>query len=154
MVSVNSKLRVGRFTQHHVDQLDITKTPLEMLQVIAGTAVPVQALRTHLGAMGLPGKLALQPIYTMSGGQKSRVSLAMISWPRPHLLLLDEPTNHLDLDTVSALIECLLEFRGGILVVSHDEAMITSVCDTLWVATEGTIAVSKGDFLDYKKKVG
>ena len=149
--------------------------------------------------MGLSGKLALQPIYTMSGGQKSRVSLALITWTKPQIMLLDEPTNHLDLvrcrihlciltgciglrgrtcvirslrapgilleesafltiklfmlqETVSALIEALLDYTGGILVVSHDEHLITAVCDTLWVAGEGTVRQSKGDFQDYKQQ--
>ena len=88
----------------------------------------------------------------VAGGQKSRVSFATITWPKPHVLLLDEPTNHLDLETVSALIEALLDFSGGVLVVSHDEHLITAVCDTLWVAEEGTVRESRGDFQGYKER--
>jgi len=150
VVKLHNKLRVGRFTQHHVDQLDMQLTPIDMLRQVAGEVVPLTVLRAHLDGMGLSGGLALQPIYTMSGGQKSRVSFATITWPKPHVLLLDEPTNHLDLETVSALIEALLDFSGGILVVSHDEHLITAVCDTLWVAEEGTVCESRGDFQDYK----
>ena len=103
----------------------------------------------------MSGHLALQPIHTMSGGQKSRVSFALLAWPKPHLMLLDEPTNHLDLETVQALVEALLEFNGGVLVVSHDEHLITSVCDTLWVAGDKTVSSpSQLDFEGYKKLVG
>ena len=153
IIQLNNKLRVGRFSQHHMDQLDMQLTPLEMLKKVADGNVPISALRSHLGGMGLSGGLALQPIYTMSGGQKSRVSFAMITWQKPHVMLLDEPTNHLDLETVAALIQALMDYNGGILVVSHDEHLITACCDTLWVAGEGTVRQSKGDFQDYKRSV-
>ena len=87
----------------------------------------------------------------MSGAHPLQVSLAMLTWPKPHLMLLDEPTNHLDLETVQALVEALCEYNGGVLVVSHDEHLITSVCDTLWVAGEKKVVDFKGDFLAYKK---
>lgn len=83
VVELHSKLRIRRFTQHHVDQLDMQLTRLEMLKQVAGEAVPLSVLRAHLGGMGLSGGLALQPIYTMSGGQKSRVSFAMITFAKP-----------------------------------------------------------------------
>ena len=82
--------------------------------------------------MGLSGNLQLQPIFSLSGGQKSRVALANITYNKPQLLLLDEPSNHLDMDTIQSLIRALNEFQGGVVVVSHDQQLITSVCDHLW----------------------
>jgi len=101
--------------------------------------------------MGLTGKLALQPIYSLSGGQKSRVSLSYITYNKPHILILDEPTNHLDLDTVQALIQALSTFEGGLLVVSHDEHLISAVCDELWILDGHKVTQSDGDFEQYKK---
>ena len=88
-----------------------------------------QDYRAHLGKYGISGDLALQPIDTLSGGQKSRVAFAMMGWLKPHFLVLDEPTNHLDVETVDILARALNEFAGGIILVSHDERLITSVCN-------------------------
>jgi ATP-binding cassette subfamily F protein 3 len=93
-ITRSSKCRIGVFSQHHVDGLDLSLCPLAAL-VRAFPGVQEQELRNHLGSFGVSGPLALQPLYTLSGGQKSRVAFAKITWPQPNLLLLDEPTNHL-----------------------------------------------------------
>ena len=74
-------------------------------------------------------------------------------WTKPHILLLDEPTNHLDLDSVDALIQALLPFKGGVLLVSHDEHFISAVCDELWVVDKLKVSPWPGDFQSYKEKV-
>ncbi len=114
---------------------------------------PPQKIRAHLGSMGVTGELQVRPVYTLSGGQRSRIALALITYEEPHLLLLDEPTNHQDLDTVQALIRALSEFQGGVLVISHDEHLITAVCDELWIIRERRVDLSEGDFDDYKESV-
>jgi len=144
------KVRMAVFNQHHVDGLDLTVNPLlYMMRCYPG--VPEQKLRAHLGSFGVSGNLALQPMYTLSGGQKSRVAFAKITFKKPHIILLDEPSNHLDLDAVEALIQGLLVFQGGVLMVSHDEHFITGSVDELWAVSEGRVTPFSGTFKDYKK---
>jgi len=77
----------------------------------------------------MTGMLALRPNYLLSGGQKSRVAFALAMWKNPHILVLDEPTNHLDIDAVNALIIALNNYQGGVIIVSHDQHLISTVCD-------------------------
>ena len=124
-VTRNHKVRIASFAQHHVDDLDMELTPFGYLQgCFPGT--PAQALRNHLGSFGISGTLAVQTIFTLSGGQKSRVALSKVTFSNPHILLLDEPSNHLDIESVDALIQGLSLFKGGVLLISHDEHLITN----------------------------
>ncbi|KAJ4744815.1 ATP-binding cassette sub-family F member 3 [Rhynchospora pubera] len=144
------KVRMAVFSQHHVDGLDLSANPLlYMMRCYPG--VPEQKLRAHLGSFGVSGSLALQPMYTLSGGQKSRVAFAKITFKKPHIILLDEPSNHLDLDAVEALIQGLVIFQGGVLMVSHDEHLITNSVDELWAVSQGKVTPFAGNFHDYKK---
>ncbi|CAM8986700.1 unnamed protein product [Rhodiola kirilowii] len=146
----SAKVRIAVFSQHHVDGLDLSSNPLlYMMRCYPG--VPEQKLRSHLGSLGVTGNLALQPMYTLSGGQKSRVAFAKITFKKPHIILLDEPSNHLDLDAVEALIQGLVLFQGGVLMVSHDEHLISGSVDELWVVSDGRVAPFHGTFADYKK---
>lgn len=146
----SAKVRIAVFSQHHVDGLDLSSNPLlYMMRCFPG--VPEQKLRAHLGSFGITGNLALQPMYTLSGGQKSRVAFSKITFKKPHILLLDEPSNHLDLDAVEALIQGLVLFQGGVLMVSHDEHLISGSVEQLWVVSEGKISPFGGTFQDYKK---
>ncbi|BBN17941.1 ATP-binding cassette, subfamily F, member 3 [Marchantia polymorpha subsp. ruderalis] len=146
----SAKVRMAVFSQHHVDGLDLSSTPLlYMAKCFPG--VMEQRLRSHLGSFGISGNLALQAMYTLSGGQKSRVAFAKITFNRPHILLLDEPSNHLDLDAVEALIGGLAMFQGGVLMVSHDEHLISGSVDELWVVSDGKATPFHGTFKEYKK---
>ncbi|KAF2072970.1 hypothetical protein CYY_005710 [Polysphondylium violaceum] len=157
LVIRHGKLRFSRFSQHFVDQLDLSKSPLDnFLTKYPGTNP--QVARAHLGKFGLSGDIALRTVNTLSGGQKSRVVLSQIAYTRPHILLLDEPSNHLDIDTVDALCQALNEFEGGILLVTHDERLISLVCDEIWYfdGEEGEPKEVKpfdGDWTDYKRQV-
>jgi ATP-binding cassette subfamily F protein 3 len=148
----NGKCRIARFTQHHVGQLKMQQTPLEFMKSQFPSCEEGE-LRGQLSRFGLSGEKALQPIYTLSGGQKSRVAFAQMTFCKPHLLLLDEPTNHLDIDTVDALIEALNMYSGGVLIISHDEHLISQVCDEIWVAGGGNLKRFDGNFADYKKQL-
>ncbi|KAL8058856.1 hypothetical protein ABFX02_03G048500 [Erythranthe guttata] len=146
----SAKVRIAVFSQHHVDGLDLSSNPLlYMMRCFPG--VPEQKLRGHLGSFGITGNLALQPMYTLSGGQKSRVAFAKITFKKPHILLLDEPSNHLDLDAVEALIQGLVLFQGGVLMVSHDEHLISGSVEQLWAVSDGRVTPFNGTFQDYKK---
>ncbi|XP_062074678.1 ABC transporter F family member 3 [Humulus lupulus] len=146
----SAKVRIAVFSQHHVDGLDLSSNPLlYMMRCYPG--VPEQKLRSHLGSFGVTGNLALQPMYTLSGGQKSRVAFAKITFKKPHIILLDEPSNHLDLDAVEALIQGLVLFQGGVLMVSHDEHLISGSVEELWVVSEGRVNPFHGSFNEYKK---
>jgi len=148
----NSKLRIACFTQHHVNQLDLGATPVEYLQRMFPGSKP-EAVRAHLGSFGLHGDLSLQRMSTLSGGQKSRVAFAVITWKKPHVVLLDEPTNHLDIETIDAVTVALGNYNGGVVVVSHDQHFVESVCDEIFVVGQpaGCVRKFKGEFKDYRR---
>ena len=112
-----------------------------------------EKIRQHLGSFGITGNLALRPMYLLSGGQKSRVSFAMITWSKPHILLLDEPTNHLDFDAINALIIALNNYEGGLVIVSHDQYFLSALCDKLYVVADGCVGQFDGDIEDYRKYI-
>ena len=118
--------QVSHFTQHFVDQLDMEVCAVELLQR-EERGLKVEECRRMLGQFGVGGAPAVQQIATLSGGQKVRVALALLASSRPNCLLLDEPTNHLDMDTVQALADALRHFKGGVVIVSHEEALLEEV---------------------------
>jgi ATP-binding cassette subfamily F protein 3 len=146
----HSRLRLAKFSQHHVEQLDLTLSPVKWLeQFFPGH--DQQYYRSHLGRYGLSADLALQKIEYLSGGQKSRLIFARIGMQNPHFMLLDEPVNHLDIETVDVLAQALNDYTGGFILVSHDERLINMCCDELWVVDNGQVQVWPGDFASYKQ---
>jgi ATP-binding cassette subfamily F protein 3 len=146
----HNKLKLAMFTQHHVDQLDLELSPVEQIAKLYSD-LSGETIRSHLSSFGITGNLALRPIYLLSGGQKSRVALAAIVFSNPHIILMDEPTNHLDIDAVNALAIALGSFNGGLVIVSHDQHFVESVCTQIWVVNHKKCSQFKGGFLDYKK---
>ena len=147
---IHGKLRIGVFTQHHMDMLDARLSAVEQLMK-AHPDETSEKVRTHLGSFGINGNLALRPMYLLSGGQKSRVSFALITWNKPHILMLDEPTNHLDFDSINALIVALNNYEGGLVVVSHDQYFLSALCDRLYVVDSNGVNQFDGDIDDYRK---
>ena len=145
-------MRLGVFTQHHLDSFDLRLTALENMQKRFPSALDSE-LRAHLGRFELHGSDALKPLKFTSGGQKSRVAFACLTFLRPHVIVLDEPTNHLDMTAIEALIDALKKFTGGILVVSHDQHFISSVCNEIWVLGNQSIKRLNGDINTYKAMV-
>eukprot|EP01103_Thecamoeba_quadrilineata_P012333 TRINITY_DN3154_c0_g2_i1.p1 TRINITY_DN3154_c0_g2~~TRINITY_DN3154_c0_g2_i1.p1 ORF type:complete len:729 (+),score=198.26 TRINITY_DN3154_c0_g2_i1:104-2290(+) len=152
MVLRNPKVRFSQFSQHFVDQLDLTMSALEYFHSHHST-MAMQDIRSHLGSFGLSGDLALRTMSALSGGQKSRVVFAMMAKATPHILLLDEPSNHLDIETIEGLARSLTTYQGGVLLVSHDERLITLVCDEIWKIDNGRVLPFEGDFEDYKNSL-
>ena len=150
-------LNIGYFAQQELDVLRPQDNPLEHMVRMAKLGLPAgqsgreQDLRTFLGTFNFSGDMVKQPVGTMSGGEKARLVLCMIVWQRPNLLLLDEPTNHLDLATREALSVALNEFEGTVMLVSHDRALLRSVCDEFWLVARGGIEPFDGDLDDYQR---
>jgi len=151
-------LAIGYFAQQELDVLHAGSTPLEHMVRLARESgrdnteeAREQQLRNFLGTFNFPGEMVLQPVGQFSGGEKARLVLAMIVWQRPNLLLLDEPTNHLDLATREALAVALNEFEGTVMLVSHDRALLRSVCDEFWLVARGGVAPFEGDLDDYQR---
>ncbi|KAI9479423.1 ATP-binding cassette, regulator of translational elongation [Coemansia sp. RSA 989] len=153
IVHRHGRLRIAYFSQHHVDQLDVTTTAVGHLRnMFPGNTD--EEYRRHLGAFGISGMTGLQEIKTLSGGQKSRVTFAGLAVQQPHFLVLDEPTNHLDMESIDALTNALKQFTGGVVIVSHDERFIDSVCNQIWVCADRKVTKFAGESIkDYKKMI-
>jgi len=160
---VDGRAKIEYLAQHQLEQLDPYSTPLEtMLMRYPGDGGMQRQLdlRRYLARFGLGGEvLPHQKIHTMSGGQKCRLCLAGAMYRQPHLLVLDEPTNHLDMETTEALIKAINEFQGGVILVSHDQHLLTECCKTILVVEKGKVerlaaGATQGEaFNKYKKDV-
>ncbi|MBP5429966.1 MAG: ABC-F family ATP-binding cassette domain-containing protein [Elusimicrobiaceae bacterium] len=146
------KMKIAYFSQHQTEELDVEKTPYEMLSAQMPLSTETQ-IRAQLGAFGLNKAKSDTLIGSLSGGEKSRLLLALITKDAPHLLILDEPTNHLDLVSRAALIEALNNYEGAVVLITHDLHVIELTCDTLWIVRRGTCQTFAGDLEDYKAQL-
>jgi len=146
------QLKLGYFSQHHVDQLDMNLNCVEFIQT-KSPGMPVENYRAQLGQFGVSGELALQSLFSLSGGQKSRVAFAAMSIEKPNFFILDEPTNHLDMETIEALGKSLTAYKGGVILVSHDERLLKYVCNEIWLCKDHTVKRIEGGFDEYKKMI-
>jgi len=150
--TAHRNLKFGYFTQHFVDQLDMTICPVEVMQR-EFPGKKVEEYRRMLGQFGVTGDMALQQIESLSGGQKSRVAFAVLCGHSPNFLILDEPTNHLDIETIEALGHALIKYKGGVILVSHDERLLKMVCQELWVCSKGKVWSIDGGLAEYRQMV-
>ncbi|XP_061417500.1 LOW QUALITY PROTEIN: ATP-binding cassette sub-family F member 1 [Lethenteron reissneri] len=147
----NHRLKIGFFNQQYADQLAMEETATEYLQRCFN--LPYQEARKRLGRFGLESHAHTIQINKLSGGQKARVVFAELSCREPDILILDEPTNNLDIESIDALGEAINQYKGGVVIVSHDARLITETNCQLWVVEESTVNQVEGDFEDYKREV-
>ncbi len=146
----SSKLRIGYFAQHQVDELFIDETPLQHLQR-ERPEVHQSKLRAQLAGFGLGADQADTEVARLSGGQKARLSLLLATLDAPHMLILDEPTNHLDIESREALVEALTAYSGAVILVSHDMHLLSLVADRLWLVKDGTVKPYEDDLEAYRR---
>ncbi|GAB5488469.1 MAG: ABC-F family ATP-binding cassette domain-containing protein [Parasphingorhabdus sp.] len=147
-VNKSGKLTVGYFTQYQVEELDTEDTPLEHMTRLMKEAKP-GAVRAQLGRFGFSGDKATIKVGKLSGGERARLALALITRDAPHLLILDEPTNHLDVDAREALVHALNEYSGAVIMVSHDRHMLELTADRLVMVDSGRAKEFSGSLNDY-----
>jgi ATP-binding cassette, subfamily F, member 3 len=148
----SSKLRIGYFAQHQVDELHIEETPLQHIQRLR-PAESQPRLRARLAGFGLLADQAETAVGRLSGGQKARLSLLLATIDAPHLLILDEPTNHLDMESREALVEALIEYTGAVILVSHDMHLLGLVADRLWLVKGGAVVPYEEDLETYRRQL-
>ncbi len=147
-MTASGKMRVGYFTQYQVEELDTTDTPLEHMTRMMKGMSPA-AVRAQLGRFGFSGQKATTKVGSLSGGERARLALALITRDAPHMLILDEPTNHLDVDAREALVQALNAYDGAVVIVSHDRHMIELTADRLVLVDGGVANEYNGSMEDY-----
>ena len=150
-VRVNHLARIAKFDQHSGEHLPSEETPTEFL--MRRFNLQYQDARKQLGSFGLVGYAHTIPCKQLSGGQKSRVALCELALTAPHVLILDEPTNNLDLESIDALASALNDFKGGVIVVTHDERLILETNCVLWVVEDKCMYELDGDFDSYRIEI-
>jgi ATP-binding cassette subfamily F protein 3 len=145
-------LKIGFFAQHQAEDLVTDETPIQHLQ----RALPnerQERLRAMLGGFGLTQARAETKAGHLSGGEKTRLCLALVAIQKPQLLILDEPSNHLDIDSREALIEAINDFPGAVILVSHDRHLVEMTADRLWLVKDGRVRVYDEDLDTYQREL-
>ena len=148
----SSKLRVGFFAQHQLDELSEGESALQHIMRLRPDETE-KTLRTKLGGAGFNHDIVDMAVEKLSGGQKARLLMLIATIDAPHILILDEPTNHLDIESREALVMALNDYEGAVILVSHDTHLVETVADRLWLVKDGTVASFEGDMDDYKKLI-
>ncbi|MDA8928627.1 ATP-binding cassette domain-containing protein [Gammaproteobacteria bacterium] len=147
-----TNIKVGYFSQHQVDDLDLSISAFMHIQRLDETKTEKQ-IRTYLGGFAFKGDKVKDPIRLFSGGEKARLAFAIISYQKPNILLMDEPTNHLDMEMRHALTVAIQTFKGAILLISHDRHLLNSSVDTFYLVDKGALEIFDGDLDDYKNYI-
>jgi len=148
--TASAKLRIGYFAQHQTDELVVQETPLDHIRRRRPDAPP-QKLRAMLANGGTGADIAETAVAKLSGGQKARLLLTLAALDAPHLLILDEPTNHLDIESREALVTALNDYRGAVILITHDAHLIELVADRLWLVRDGQVTPYDDDLAAYRR---
>ena len=151
-ITRSPKLASGFFAQHQIEEMRPEASAFDHLSALMRDAEP-EAIRTRLGRFGFGQEKAFVPVGNLSGGERARLNLALVTYGAPSLLILDEPTNHLDIETREALVEAVNDFPGAVVLVSHDWHLLELVADRLWLVADGTARPFDGDLEDYERWV-
>ncbi|MDA8870573.1 ATP-binding cassette domain-containing protein, partial [Rhizobiaceae bacterium] len=146
------KLRVAMFAQHNMDDLIPEQSAVDHFRKLVPNE-PEAKVRGRAARMGLGIEKMDTPASNLSGGEKARLLLGLATFHQPHLLILDEPTNHLDMDTREALVLALNDYRGAVILISHDRYLVEASADRLWLVHEGTVGPYDGDLDDYRRLI-
>ena len=149
---VGTNFKVGYFSQHQVDDLDLSISAFTHIQRLDEIKTEKQ-IRTYLGGFNFKGDKVKDPIHLFSGGEKARLAFAIISYQKPNILLMDEPTNKLFHVIGIALTIALQTFRGAILLISHDRHLLNSSVDHFYLVDNGRVDIFNGDLNDYKNYI-
>jgi ATP-binding cassette subfamily F protein 3 len=148
----DSRIKVGWFHQHQIEALDPNDTPLDIIRRERPDDAE-SSRRARLAQFGLGFDKQETKVESLSGGERARLLLNLVTMAAPHLLILDEPTNHLDIDSRRALLEALNDYDGAVILITHDRSLIDLVADRLWLAADGHIKPFRGDMDDYARFV-
>ncbi|HBQ44544.1 MAG TPA: ABC transporter [Thiomicrospira sp.] len=156
-VILSKGVRVGYFAQHQLESLNLEQSPLQHMLAMAKSQnfygiqdfVSDQEARNFLGGFGFSHEKTLEKVATFSGGEKARLSLALMIFQKPNLIVLDEPTNHLDMETRDALDIALQEFEGALILVTHDQHLLSSIVDQFWWLHDKKVTYFNGSLEDY-----
>ncbi len=152
VVKHSKGLKIGYFAQHQLEALNPNQTPLAHMLALGKemmTNITDQEARDFLGRFGFGHDKALSPVKPFSGGEKARLSLALMVYQKPNLVILDEPTNHLDMETRDALEMALQEFSGALILVTHDQHLLSSIVDQFWWVHDTRVERYAGDLESY-----
>lgn len=151
-VQKHRTIDVAYFAQHQLDELRADETPLDHVRTLTPDAAEAQ-LRSTAAALGFGADTADTPVGNLSGGEKARLLLALITFKGPHLIILDEPTNHLDIDARASLADALNSYTGAVIIITHDAHLARGVADRLWLVRNGAVGPFDGDLDDYRALV-
>ncbi|ODT47098.1 ABC-F family ATP-binding cassette domain-containing protein [Devosia sp. 63-57] len=151
-LKINKKLEIAHFAQHQMDKLKPEQTPLEHVTALMPLDNEAKR-RSRLAQMGLTTSRMDTKAQNLSGGERARLLMGLITFAGPSMMILDEPTNHLDIDSRDALVYALNEYQGAVLIISHDRHLIEATCDTLWIAENGTIRELDEDLDSYQRNI-
>jgi ATP-binding cassette subfamily F protein 3 len=148
VMNATSKMKIGYFTQYQVEELATGASPLELMTRAMDGKTPA-AVRGQLGRFGFSGNRATTQVAQLSGGERARLALALVTREAPHMLILDEPTNHLDVDAREALVQALNTYSGAVILISHDRHMVELTADRLILVDNGTATEYNGSMEEY-----